>query len=135
MRPIFAPIYILLFIFSCYNFVYVVIISDEMPLQITWSEFIRAEASIVLIFSVHAFLLFKGNKIINLVVLLIPNILWFLLFLQAIRYPYHPYSTTLSTSMITGMAIILAANSVALFLSKRKAARLSSQPAHDYFKL
>jgi hypothetical protein len=127
MRPFYlALLYILLFIFSCYNFIYVVIVSDELPLQITWSEFIQAEGSIVLIFSAHAFLVIKGNNIINILVLLIPNVLWFLLFLQNMRYHYHPFTTILSTSMIACIAMMLIANLASLFLRKRERGRVTS---------
>lgn len=112
--------YILLFVLSCWNWLYMMAISSDIPVNITVTEFVRAAVGIAAILLFHIYLVFRGNNAVNLLNILFPNGLWISNFIGDMHYHYHSYSTILSTSMIGCMAAILIANVIALALRRRR---------------
>jgi hypothetical protein len=94
------------------------LITSDIPVNIRFSEFIRAECGMVIILCLHAFLVIKGTIALNILNLIVPNGLWVINFMGDREYHYHAYATILSTSMIGCMLAILIANLAAIILRK-----------------
>ena len=99
-QKIFIPIlYITLFILSCWNWIYTMIICGDIPVNPLKNEFLIAESTIVIILIIFIYLTLKGNPLLNCLFLFFPNSIWIMNFIQVITYHYHKYLTILSLSM------------------------------------
>lgn len=99
-------LYATLFILSCWNWIYMMIICSDIPVKPLLNEFLIAESSIVIILIIFIYLTLKGNPLLNCLILFIPNSIWIMNFIQDITYHYHKYLTILSLSMIIVLIII-----------------------------
>jgi len=107
---IFIFLYATLFVLSCWNWFYTMAICGDIPVNPSKEEFLIAESTVVIILIIFIYLTFKGHPFFNYSILVIPNSIWIVNFIQDNMYHYHKYSTILSTSMIIVLSTILLGN-------------------------
>lgn len=107
---IFIFLYATLFILSSWNWIYTMAICGDIPVNPSKKEFLIAESTIIIILIIFIYLTLKGHPFLNYSILVIPNSIWIVNFIQDIMYHYHRYSTILSISMIIVLSIILLGN-------------------------
>lgn len=100
-------LYTTLFILSCWNWIYIMIISSDIPVNPSKEEFLIAEGTIIIILTIFIYLTIKGYPFYNYAILLFPNSIWILNFIEDMVHHYHKYDTILSTSMIIVIFSIL----------------------------
>lgn len=113
-RSFIGILYVAFFILSCWNWFYTMLITSDIPVQVSRNEFIVAELNILIVFLLFIYLTKKGIAGLNIGLIIIPNFVWVINFLQDIKYNYHVYSTVLSSSMMVVLIIILVWNLIQL---------------------
>ena len=103
-------LYIILFILSCWNWLHEAVICSDIPVKISFNEFIIGELSILATLLIFIYLTLKGHSVLNIGLLFFPNSIWILTFTQDVISNYHIYSTVLSSSMMIVMFIVFVWN-------------------------
>jgi len=115
--PLVNILYIILIILCSWNWIYTMIINSEIP-NFKVEEFLLAESTVFIIMLLYVYLTLKGNKILNVGLLIIPNFVWIFTFIQDITYNYHIYSTIISSSMMIVVSILFIWNIYLLISSQ-----------------
>lgn len=94
---------VIFFIVSIILWLYVLLISSDIPVQISKNEFIISIISLLLFGLFYSFYVRKTKREVVGVPLLIPLAFWLLSMVDAIKYNYQIYNTIIS---VIGFAII-----------------------------
>lgn len=113
-------LYVILFILCCWTWLFAFVASSDIPVNISYKEFIFIESNILVVFFLFIFLSIKGNPIINICLLVIPNFLWIIGFPDVITYNYHIYDTIYSSSMMTVITIMFLWNIYLVIRNQKK---------------
>jgi hypothetical protein len=109
-KLIVRTLYVILFFLCCWTWLYAFAASSDIPVNISYEEFINIESNILVIFFLFIYLSIKGNPIINICLLFIPNFFWIFEFVNDLTYSYHIYDTIFSSSMMVVMTIMFLLN-------------------------
>jgi hypothetical protein len=112
-------LYAIIFILSCWNWIYSMAICSDIPVNPSKSEFLIAEGTIVIILIINIYLIFKGYPILNYLFLFIPNSIWILNFIQDFISQFHKYASILSLSMIIVLGITFLGNILFQIISSK----------------
>lgn len=99
------------FVISIILWIYSMLISSDIPVNISKNEFIVLLISFILFVVFYSIYLRKGKRKEIIILLLIPSVLWLFDMIYAIRYNYQTYDTILSiigfvtTGYCTGLSI------------------------------
>tara|TARA_Y100001949_G_C15927702_1_gene304176 strand:+ start:631 stop:945 length:315 start_codon:yes stop_codon:yes gene_type:complete len=94
-------------------------ISSDIPVNVSFEEFLIAELTIAILSLFMIYLTIKGNPWINILVLIIPNSIWIFNLTNDLKYNTHPYDTIISITMISVLSTIFLWNTLKVILILR----------------
>lgn len=88
--------------------VYERIISSDIPVNISYNEFLELSLLLVLSLIIYTFYIrYTKLTLINILLILLPLFLWFTSMQQALRYEYHKFNTIISIIGFTVTLILI----------------------------
>lgn len=120
-KSIVKIIYVILFILSCWNWLYIMAVNSDIPAKNpTYKEFIEIESNILVVFFLFIYLSIKGKPLLNISLLFFFSFFWLFMFVNYINFNVHIYYAIISSSMLTVMTIMLLWNIYLVMRNKKK---------------